>query len=83
MRRLRVRPRWNPKAIAATAIGLVVAFVDVFVPLVGLDSLGFLSGYTWFLGLAVSFFAYAYLMRAERTAESEAEPAMEIAEELS
>lgn len=70
----------NPKAIAATAIGLVVAFVGVYAPLVGLDSF---SGYAWFLGLAVSFFAYAYLTRAERTPESEAEPATEIAEELS
>ena len=74
---------WNPRAIAATVIGLVVAFVGVFAPLLGFDSLGFLSGYTWFLGLAVSFFAYTALMRSQRTPESAAEPAMEIAEELS
>ena len=74
---------WNPKAVAATAIGLAVAFVGVLAPLAGLDSLGFLSGYTWFLGLAVAFFAYAFLMRSERTPETAAEPAMEIAEELS
>lgn len=57
---------WNLRAIAATAIGLVVAFVGVFAPLVGVESLGFLSAYTWFLGLAVSFFAYALLMRSAR-----------------
>ena len=74
---------WNLRAIAATVIGLAVAFVGVFAPLVGLESLGFLSGYTWFLGLIVAFFAYTFLMRTERAPESAAEPAMEIAEELS
>jgi nucleobase:cation symporter-1, NCS1 family len=73
---------WNPRAIAATAIGLIVAFVGVFAPLLGIDSLGFLAGYTWFLGLAVSFVAYTALMRSQRAPAVVAEPAMEIAEEL-
>jgi len=74
---------WNPRALIATAIGLVVAFVGVFGPLLGFDGLGFLASYTWFLGLAVSFVAYTLLMRSEREESAAfAEPAMEIAKEL-
>jgi NCS1 family nucleobase:cation symporter-1 len=72
---------WNPRAIGATALGLAVAFVGVYGPLLGLDALGFLSSYTWFLGLAVSAVAYAALMRSERS-DVAPEPALEIAEEL-
>ena len=36
----------NPKVMAVTAVGLALAIVEVFAPLVGLDSLGFLAGYT-------------------------------------
>jgi NCS1 family nucleobase:cation symporter-1 len=71
---------WNPRALAATAFGLLVAFVGVYTPLFGLDSLGFLSAYTWFLGLAVSAVAYAILMPKE--GPEIAEPAMGIAEDL-
>lgn len=72
---------WNLRTIAATALGLVVAFIGVYAPLVGLGSLSVLAGYTWFLGLAVSFFAYAFLMRSVRARN--AESASEVAPELS
>jgi len=48
--------------------------------LLGLDALGFLAAYTWFLGLAASALAYAILMPKE--SPELAEPALEIAEEL-
>ena len=74
---------WNLRALAATALGLVVAFAGVFGPLLGLSFLGSLSHYTWFLGLGVSLVAYAALMSQERTESAQvAEPALEIAEEL-
>ncbi len=71
---------WNPRALIATALGLIVAFVGVYAPLLGLDALGFLAAYTWFLGLAASALAYAVLMPKE--SPELAEPALEIAEEL-
>ncbi len=71
---------WNPRALIATALGLIVAFVGVYAPLLGLDALGFLSAYTWFLGLAASALAYAILMPKESPELTE--PALEIAEEL-
>ena len=74
---------WNLRAIAATALGLIVAFVGVIAPIAGLPGLGFLAAYTWFLGLVVSFVAYTMLMSPERAESADlAEPAMEIAEEL-
>jgi nucleobase:cation symporter-1, NCS1 family len=72
---------WNPKVIAATAVGLAIAIVEVFAPFFGLDSLGFLAGYTWFLGLAVAFVANVVLMRPQRSVVAP-EPAVEIAEEF-
>lgn len=71
---------WNTRALAATALGFLVAFVGVYAPLLGLDSLGSLSVYIWFLGIAVSAVAYAILMPKE--SPEVAEPAMEIAEDL-
>ncbi len=68
---------WNPKALIATALGIIVAFVGLVVP-----PLSALLSYSWGLGLVVALVAYTMLMRAER-AQSTAEPAMEIAEELS
>ena len=68
---------WNPKALIATALGIIVAFVGLVVP-----SLSVLLSYSWGLGLVVALLAYTALMRTER-ARSTAEPAMEIAEELS
>jgi NCS1 family nucleobase:cation symporter-1 len=68
---------WNPKALIATALGIIVAFVGLVVP-----PLSVLLSYSWGLGLVVALVAYTVLMRAER-AQSTAEPAMEIAEELS
>jgi NCS1 family nucleobase:cation symporter-1 len=58
---------WNPKVMAVTAVGL--------------DSLGFLAGYTWFVGLAVAYFARAVLRRPQRSAVAP-EPTMETGEEL-
>ncbi len=75
---------WNLRAIAAAALGLLIAFVGVYAPLLGFESVGVLAGYTWFLGLAVAFIAYTFLMRSVRAQnEDAAEPAMEIAPELS
>ncbi|QIN80582.1 nitrate reductase [Rubrobacter marinus] len=71
------RSGWNTKALIATALGLAVAFVGLVVP-----PLSGLLAYTWFLGLAVAFVAYAALMRSESRPAAEAEPAMEIADEL-
>lgn len=69
---------WNPKALTATALGIIVAFVGLVVP-----PLSILLSYSWFLGLAVAFVAYTLLMGAERAESAEfAESALEIAEEL-
>jgi len=70
------RNGWNPKALIATALGILVAFVGLVVP-----ALSTLLSCSWFLGLGVAFVAYAVLMRSERP-EAAPEPAMEIAEEL-
>jgi len=68
---------WNPKALIATALGIVVAFVGLVVP-----PLSVLLSYSWGLGLVVALVAYTVLMRSERAGSASAEPAMEIAEEL-
>jgi NCS1 family nucleobase:cation symporter-1 len=48
----------NPRAIAALVIGVVVALVGLFVPL-----LHFLYDYSWFVGFLLAGFVYAMLMR--------------------
>jgi NCS1 family nucleobase:cation symporter-1 len=56
----------NGQAIVALAAGAGVAFVGLFVP-----ALRVLYNYAWFVGFAVSFFAYLVLMsKVERVAEA-------------
>ena len=50
--------RWNAKALAALAAGIVVALVGLVAP-----PLRVLYDYAWFVGFAVAFVVYAVLMR--------------------
>jgi NCS1 family nucleobase:cation symporter-1 len=50
---------FNPRAIAALVLGVVVALIGLFVP-----SLHFLYDYSWFVGLFLSGAVYALLMWA-------------------
>lgn len=49
---------WNLRAVAATALGLIVSFVGLVI-----QPLAVLLDYSWFVGLAVAFVAYSLLMR--------------------
>lgn len=57
---------WNLRAVVATLLGLAVSFVGLVIPLFSI-----LLDYSWFVGLAVAFIAYAVLMRgsAKRSPE--------------
>ena len=48
----------NPRAMAALVLGVAIALIGLFVP-----SLHFLYDYSWFVGLFLSGFVYAGLMR--------------------
>ena len=50
--------RWNPRALAALAAGVVVALVGLVVP-----ALRVLYDYAWFVGFGTAFGVYALLMR--------------------
>jgi NCS1 family nucleobase:cation symporter-1 len=50
--------RWNPKALAALAAGVIVALVGLVVP-----PLRVLYDYAWFVGFGVAFAVYAAAMR--------------------
>jgi NCS1 family nucleobase:cation symporter-1 len=52
--RYHYRKGYNPKAIAATAAGAIVAVAPVLVP-----ALGGAAQYTWFIGMAVALAVYA------------------------
>jgi NCS1 family nucleobase:cation symporter-1 len=49
---------FNPRAIAALVLGVVVALIGLFVP-----SLHYLYDYSWFVGIFLSGISYALLMR--------------------
>ena len=49
---------FNPKAIIALAAGVFVALIGLIIP-----SLHFLYDYAWFVGFAVSFVLYYFLMK--------------------
>jgi NCS1 family nucleobase:cation symporter-1 len=48
----------NPRAIAALALGVIVALIGLWVP-----SLHFLYDYSWFVGFFLAGLVYAVLMR--------------------
>jgi NCS1 family nucleobase:cation symporter-1 len=50
--------RWNPRALAALAAGVVVALIGLVVP-----GLRVLYDYAWFVGFGVAFALYTVLMR--------------------
>jgi len=52
---------FNRQAIAALAAGAAIAFIGLAIP-----ALRVLYHYAWFVGFAVSFFAYLVLMRASQ-----------------
>jgi NCS1 family nucleobase:cation symporter-1 len=64
--------RWNPKALAALAAGVVVALVGRFVP-----ALATLYSYAWFVGFFVAFAVYCLLMRGTPVVDLEAVPVVE------
>ena len=53
-----IYPRWNWKALAALAAGVVAALIGLVVP-----ELRVLYDYAWFVGFGVAFALYAVLMR--------------------
>jgi NCS1 family nucleobase:cation symporter-1 len=56
--------RWNPRAIAALALGIAAALIGLFVP-----PLRVLYDYAWFVGFGVAFGVYAALMRGTPVAD--------------
>ncbi|KJK48465.1 nitrate reductase [Lentzea aerocolonigenes] len=59
--RYHYRKGYNPKAIAATALGALVAVLPVLVP-----ALAGAAQYTWFIGMAVGLVVYALVSRSAR-----------------
>jgi nucleobase:cation symporter-1, NCS1 family len=60
----RYRGGWNPAAVAATVLGCVFAWGGLVFP-----PLKSLYDYAWFVGFAVAFLAYVFLMRAAPATE--------------
>jgi NCS1 family nucleobase:cation symporter-1 len=58
---------FNWRAIAALCFGAGIALIGLLI-----DDLRFLYDYSWFVGFAISFASYFFLMQSQRRAEAEA-----------
>ncbi len=54
------RSGWNVRALVALGLGLMAAFIGLFVP-----ALQVLYSYSWFLGVSIGFLSYSLLMRSQ------------------
>jgi NCS1 family nucleobase:cation symporter-1 len=59
------RSGWNPKAMAALALGVLVALIGLLLP-----SLRVLYDHAWFVGFVVAFVSYLVLMKSGKSKAS-------------